>query len=324
MKVYLDVTSDMELTLRVVGAKPFDAYLPLSTTSWYRYKASDFSIVENGDSFEALCKLYGAYAITAINSWARHLPKEVALANRILNGESEPERRAPSPLMQSYNFRTKGLRNKNRFKSIPEPTKEEPTPGIVIDFYVNGKEVPVFGIVKAAFGLEEAFELKSFTLEAEQMIAIDPCYRKLSHGVAFPAEQGVWNAAAVLGVVDGSLCNKQLQIWRPGFDVEKFENLSNFEMLDSLAGVDSARCGFFDKAKYLEVTDKAVPSDSLISADKPGVAAATHSSGFGVTSLSGYGDGAYRIYVEKNGSGQAIAATLLFVKEDEEDLDNGQ
>lgn len=93
------------------------------------------------------------------------------------------------------------------------------------------------------------------------------------------------------------------------------------------AGVDSGQCGFFDEAKYAsnqggEYGDlstfygQACRATSTASGDCSGGGIVM---GFGAVSSSGYGDGSYEVYVHEV-DGQAVAARLVFIPEDEDDL----
>ena len=178
-------------------------------------------------------------------------------------------------------------------------------------------------------------EIGTFELTQPILRVSDPCYNKdVWCSLVLPnAKVGTWEAA--VSYVDSDSWGHRVAALAVrhahGPFFENFANPENLPVLggypknnihlnNSLAGVDSGQCGFFDDLFYgdddvcknMEITvDYGSPwynmcCDTTLSEEKCGVVP------YGAVSSSGVGDGAYGLYYMLK-DGQVVAAMLQFM-----------
>lgn len=186
-----------------------------------------------------------------------------------------------------------------------------------------------------------------FICESGNLVVSDPCYGR-KH---LEDDKRNLNIATILhGVLVGRYgavvrrhrdTNKDLTIWHldsyEGQDVTRLPWLQysgeGGEKQNLVICVDSGQAGFFEETKYPKTEDNTGDSDDKSSfygiacyitsetAWGAGIIGASPTTGMGVVSQSGQGDGGYTLYVQRDVSGNIIAARLDFVDEtaDEDD-----
>lgn len=162
-----------------------------------------------------------------------------------------------------------------------------------------------------------------------EVYVTDPCYDNMvwyselltnvSPGTykCFTVEtyEGAWgNRVAELHAIKEDVYNKYLVL-----EMIPYES----EPLDCIIGVDSGQCGIFDADYYEEHQ----PDDDYFNenswyrkvcdlTDNEGNAGIIDN--LGVNSSSGYGDGAYDLWVAKNDKGEIIAMKVIFIAREED------
>ena len=162
--------------------------------------------------------------------------------------------------------------------------------------------------------------LGNFEVSSGALRVTDPCYDMDARGAGTLENvvNGIWDAhidedvnrSFVLYICLSSNSNSTLNI----------DELANFDV-----DVDSGQAGFYD-LEYFKNNHGGEYDDLnsfygqccsvTYSPDDKEQIAGVHS--FGVTSSSGFGDGSYRCFVERNENEQIIAAKIVFVSYDEE------
>ena len=176
--------------------------------------------------------------------------------------------------------------------------------------------------------MEKSFEVVSGTL-----VCSDPCYEipTWCQGIVNNVKKGTWIAE----VIEEDGCIALLSIRHK--DVEEPD--ANVTPMDFIGGVDSGQFGFFDKDFYRnDESAKDLPKYEF-SADFDKEAGDVWYRACciltlgderwgvlpnGVVSSSGYGDGSYDVYGAKNGDGEYICFSVIFIYADEDEYDNAE
>jgi hypothetical protein len=166
------------------------------------------------------------------------------------------------------------------------------------------------------------FEIKS----GSTMIS-DPCYSvgTWCQRVLTSVKNGAWSAFVNLAS-DG--CVAQLLAFNGKTD--RAPRIKRWEEVPAEIGVDSGQCGIFDTAHYRDDSAiKAVQrlSTEIICADEPWYSICCdrtleteHRAGiipYGCVSASGYGDGSYGCYIQRDNEGLIIGIKIEFISETE-------
>lgn len=215
-----------------------------------------------------------------------------------------------------------------------QPTNKADPPPYPIDWLLDGHPMASVDAIQAKL-LERpdvVYELGTFALEGRELRVTDPCYEKSTccSGTT-PALPGTWHAQSVVGHTDWHMRVKALRIRHESVAADVFGRLPEFVELDIHAGVDSGQCGFFDEGKYPvdaksfeyeEGTFYGDCCDKTLSKSLPG--GGVIAAGFGVVTSSGFGDGGYPVKALKNEQGEVIAAVLVFISNDDDDVDEDE
>jgi len=170
--------------------------------------------------------------------------------------------------------------------------------------------------------------MKEFTIKSGSMILSDPCYERgiWCQGFVPKVKNGRWVAEVEF---IGNRVSRLMAKHENAYDVRYSNDVEhNGQELDFNGGVDSGQFGYFDSDEYennesvkdietnLEGFDDCskfyqVCCDKTLSKDSWGVLPG------GVVSSTGYGDGSYITYGQKNGDNEYVAFTTIFIEEDE-------
>jgi hypothetical protein len=191
---------------------------------------------------------------------------------------------------------------------------------------------------------EGAQALGTFQVTDGKVMVSDPCYKRGTwcQGVLENVRNGQWNA--VVNMKDegqwGIRCENLIAYATPG--LLKTEE-GSWEKTDIDVGVDSGQAGIFSEAQYrddqiakeFEGDKPNFMSEERIADSDPGErwygmccsASITDNRGsagivpFGVVSSSGYGDGSYDCYIQKDDKGEIMGIKIDFMPEGEEEED---
>lgn len=167
---------------------------------------------------------------------------------------------------------------------------------------------------------DKGYDLGTFLLSQEELLVSDPCYKLGTWCTGtLKAKTGTWHAQALIGPTDWFTRVKELRIRHESEPASVFDELSSFEDSDIDVGVDSAQCGFFDKARYLNEVSDDVSYEKLCELTCYGVfGGGILEGGPGVVTASGFGDGGYPVRVKKDDTGKVVAAVLRYIFDDNE------
>jgi hypothetical protein len=186
-----------------------------------------------------------------------------------------------------------------------------------------------------------------FVCESGKLVVSDPCYGR-EH---LKEEARNLNIATILynvrlgkfgGVVRSyQNVNKELTIWHlDTFQKTEIREVPNSfwiqysgeggEKKNLTICVDSGQCGFFDESKYPVSNSTGDSEDKTtfygiachITQEtlwKAGIIGASPTTGMGVVSTSGHGDGGYTLYIRRNDKNEVVAAKLEFVDPSQDD-----
>jgi hypothetical protein len=193
------------------------------------------------------------------------------------------------------------------------------------ELFLNGTPTNLDELHKLYEALPEViFELGEFQLSQPKMLVTDPCYEPGTWCTGtLEALPGKWRAQTVVGPTSWYLRTKQLRVRHESIDAKVFEQLENFEDSGVDAGVDSGQCGFFDSEVYAKVQPQGREwYDKIcdLTIDTTG-GGGISPEGAGAVSQSGFGDGGYGVKVLRK-SGKVVAAVLVYVGAEEDDLDD--
>lgn len=152
----------------------------------------------------------------------------------------------------------------------------------------------------------------TFEVTSKSVRATDPCY-----------SPGTWCQGLIKGVRNGawkafdeydSGAVGELRIVAEGFEPRDSEWM---ELYDIDFGVDSGMFGFFDGRKYAKNWDDECVKGAFYQTCIDNCQGIIR--GFGVNSSSGYGDGSYPVYIQKDINGEITAFKVLFLYDEDDD-----
>lgn len=160
-----------------------------------------------------------------------------------------------------------------------------------------------------------------------KVMVSDPCYEVCvwCQGILSDVKPGVYNCYIDRGARWG-IRNYRLIVAHSSLDIN---SVNCHELQDFEVGVDSGTAGIFDYQYYREhhnINDEEPDTDQETWYDAY-VCDVSEDDVFicdnkGVWSSSGYGDGGYDCYVQRNEVGEIIAMEVIFISDDEEDEDD--
>lgn len=176
------------------------------------------------------------------------------------------------------------------------------------------------------------YPLGTLQLTQPTLRITDPCYQVGTWcAVTLQAKPGAWLAKSVVGPTSWHTRVKVLQISHETLgdvDVADYKTLEHTELN---AGVDSAQCGFFDDALYpRDAAAFEYEGDTFygqcckLTLDRGLPGGGVLASQAGVLTSSGFGDGGYDVFVQRDAQGEVVLVQLLFIDEsvqDDEDED---
>lgn len=170
-------------------------------------------------------------------------------------------------------------------------------------------------------------EPQKFEITSGNMLVTDPCYDKneedLKCQAKLPAKNGTWLATAEYSDEDAwGRRVSRIIAWHESNRNGAFSFCTKMYSVD--IGVDSGQAGFFDYDKYpADPRDEINEREFYTPVSDLTLASDFGTIDFGAVSSSGFGDGGYDLYVDKNDSGEAIAVWIEFIAEEtnpEDDL----
>lgn len=164
--------------------------------------------------------------------------------------------------------------------------------------------------------------MNTFEVTSGALMASDPCYKT-----------DVWCAGKIENVKNGTW---QFEIFESDHHADRGRvselwvyteggGSTDWERVKSSFGVDSGQFGFFDYKYFLEHENEREygspgfyqsACDATSSEERAGVI-----EGIGAVSSSGYGDGSYNVYVQRDKQGLITAAKVIFIDDSENDED---
>ncbi len=201
--------------------------------------------------------------------------------------------------------------------------KGEPKPPYPMAFEFNGRFCRTLEELEAAH-LEKAPEVHFagvFELTQPTLRVTDPCYGADTWcATTLEALPGNWTAQTLVGPTAWLTRVWVLQVHHDslGTDVP-LKDWHKLEATGINAGVDSGQCGFFDDARYPRDAAQLAHEpgtfyraccDATLNENNPGGKTIRN---MGAVSSSGFGDGGYNVYVERNARGEVVLAQLVFI-----------
>jgi hypothetical protein len=176
--------------------------------------------------------------------------------------------------------------------------------------------------------MEKTFEVKSGAI-----VCSDPCYSipTWCQGIVENVKNGTW-VANVIVTDEGDWGERIALLSISHKDIVEPE--ANIDIMNFVGGVDSGQFGFFDKdfyrndelAKDLDKQDFGADYDvqegdtwyracSKLTLGEENWGVMSN----GVVSSSGFGDGSYDVYGAKDGSGEYVHFSVIFIHAEDED-----
>lgn len=153
--------------------------------------------------------------------------------------------------------------------------------------------------------------LGTFKVTGGKLIVTDPCYGKGTwcQGILKNVSNGEWNAdIEIVGNRVAKLHIKAVdQMTHGAWHDEDFD-----------VGVDSGQAGFFSLNKFPDGGQDSPFYDACCNITISSNAGIID--GFGVVSSTGWGDGGYLCRTRKNSTGKIVEAEIVFIDEDEHDM----
>lgn len=175
-------------------------------------------------------------------------------------------------------------------------------------------------------------DLGSFEIVSGEILISDPCYKPGTwcQGKLVNVHNGPW-WGAVLVSDEGTWGNRiaQLEAVWSGCTLRSLSHGWRRESFE--VGVDSGQAGIFDAAHYRDdriVEGVARISKGSVCVDEPWYSTccdrtlSEKSAGvipFGVVSSSGFGDGGYTCFSNRDAGGKVVGIRIVFITEDEDD-----
>lgn len=159
---------------------------------------------------------------------------------------------------------------------------------------------------------KDYYELRVKTLK-ESGVRDDSAYFDLERG---------WYEKKVEEIKNSPGRIAQLRIAFNAADLEKPLDLSTMQNSKIDVGVDSGQAGFFDLQEYENLFTFEIDGEVAHEEFYDRVCEAVNpfgALGFGVASLTGYGDGGYDCYTRRDEAGNLLEAVIVFIGDDDED-----
>lgn len=161
--------------------------------------------------------------------------------------------------------------------------------------------------------------LGSFFVSGNKIHVSDPCYD-------YPCSSAVTIDNVLSGEYFASLTLYDMENWgirstNLSIRHAKHKNIAPNICTDCLIGVDSGQAGFFDDAYYQQNqggdfgdldTFFGLACSLTLSNNRGGIMR-----DHGVVSDTGFGDGSYPLYIGKNVDGKIVAASIIFIDDEE-------
>ncbi len=196
--------------------------------------------------------------------------------------------------------------------------------------------------------MQTTAEKNKFVLETEKLIITDPCYDVGTWCTAtVDAQPGEWTFRVVTtdddSVRDSTTGKAYKRVVRLEAQHSSVTIFKPTQQLMEEIGVDSGQAGFFELAKYRKdayidtsrispkwrsMYERSRKPDgegfyAICCEQSMGQYAGPNNIPFGCVSASGYGDGGYTAFVQRNDANKVVAISLVFIDENrsEEDWD---
>ena len=167
-------------------------------------------------------------------------------------------------------------------------------------------------------------ELGSFEVTSGKLRVCDPCYSRRDKGVLVLENVLPGRYFASIEIRDmGGIWGKR--VTRLDIRHENYNDMNSFDV--GTIGVDSGQVGFYDDDYYPQGDDTGEYEDFdtfygkacglTLSEEKGGII-----DNFGVVSSSGYGDGEYFVSAVRESAGWVVAASIIFIFDDEDEGDD--
>lgn len=162
----------------------------------------------------------------------------------------------------------------------------------------------------------------SFTVTGDSFRITDPCYDLNTIGgiTLDNIKQGIWTAVATV-IDQNNGWGKRVAALKVVHESWPLE-VPNTEYDHRAITVDSGQAGFYDILKYPDKNSQQreefydINCDLTLSEEHGGTV-----QDIGAVSSSGYGDGIYSVYYNKNIEGKIVSAEIVFI--DDEDSEDG-
>ena len=263
--------------------------------------------VQDVSGLTMTAQLSGPWAVDRILFWVKTTASQVAFKIHLLNDGQSTEKPAATPVTFDFNGACA-----LSYEQLVKATQSVP---------------------------DTTHRLGQFALSQPKLRVTDPCYQKDTWcAEVVDVLPGLWIAQCVVGPTSWNNRVKLLQVSHESLGEAPILDTRSMEKLGLNAGVDSGQCGFFDDAKYPEVANefeyqgqtfyarccnrtlnKSLPGGGVVLDSTPPAGAAGTSHAIGVVTSSGFGDGGYNVYGQRNAQGDIVALTLLFIGDEEED-----
>lgn len=172
---------------------------------------------------------------------------------------------------------------------------------------------------------------KTFNITSGKICVTDPCYSKGTWcgNYDLPARNGKWEAGVVMSD-EGRWGNRVAVLYAFHEDFENFFDIDNniWKEMKNEVGVDSGQAGIFCSSIYPKRKDERGEYGDLNTFygracfatydDKNKDKCWDIVDGKGVCSSSGYGDGGYSGFVQKDKSGDIVAVKIVFISKNKE------
>lgn len=287
-------------------SKPEECALRSNDMVFWRMDQDEFWLKIEDDTGQGIARrLYGPWAAGAAIRWCRMTAREIGFLTALYDGVDE--------------YNGKKLTREN-------------TPVTEVVYQFNDVVCKTYEELEAEYEKmpDVTLELGTFTVTTPALRVTDPCYTPDTRcaGV-LQVLPGNWTARVLVGPTDWDTRVKQLQITHESLGVSEIIPLAAMVRTSLNAGVDSGQCGFFDEARYPRKKSEFEYEKGTFYAgcceltlDEKGSGGGVLADGSGVLSRSGFGDGGYNVYAQKDSTGNIVALALAFIG-DRYDEDEG-
>lgn len=267
----------------------------ITSSNWYNYADAEWQEHESETQYLFDNCLQGVWATDAILLWLRKMSFDIGF--RLKWEETKGQEHIDRDTCHYQNIR----------------------------YFVDGASCLTLEELETAISPgDQGHELGSLALVSGTIRATDPCYQKDTWcALTFASLPGTWVAECLTGPTDWHHRVKELLIRHESAPAAIFSDRAGFIKVGS-AGVDSGQCGFFDENRYptdkeeFEYEEGRFYGDCCsLTLDKQSPGGGVIPQGFGAVTSSGFGDGSYPVFTLTNDAGQAIAAVIVFIGDDE-------